>query len=436
MTTLSSAQKAEGKLLVPTYDRHPILLARGKGVYIYDSDGNAYLDFLSGIGVNALGYSHPAITKTIAAQAGKLVHTSNLFFHEFTVELAARLTKASGLDRVFFCNSGTEAWEGALKLARVAANMKAKNGTRKWRVLAMEQSFHGRTFGSMATTHTLKYRQPFAPVMPGVSFVRFNDVADLKKKFNSQVCAVCIETVQGEGGIHAASREFLEAARALTRKSGAVLILDEIQCGLGRTGKMFAYQHYGVLPDIATIAKPLAGGLPLGAILTTEAISKAFHPGLHGTTFGGGPLACAVALQFLEQEHLLKHVVEVGRYFRERLQELDAKYPEIQDVRGIGLMLGIELNSADLAKRVAKEMLARKIVINRTHETTLRFLPPFIIERKHVDQVVQALDSILSSCKQTGDAEASPLRARSARTGAASNGHRRGLQKGSELKRR
>jgi acetylornithine aminotransferase/acetylornithine/N-succinyldiaminopimelate aminotransferase len=342
------------------------------------------------------------------------------------------------LDRVFFCNSGTEAFEGALKLARVYANMKAKNGARKWRVLAMEQSFHGRTFGAMASTHTVKYRKPFAPVMPGVSFVRFNDVADLKKKFNPQVCAVCIETVQGEGGIHAASREFLEAARALTKKSGAALILDEIQCGLGRTGKMFAYQHYGVLPDIATIAKPLAAGLPLGAILTTEAVSKAFHPGLHGTTFGGGPLACAVALQFLktlEQDHVLKHVVEVGEYFRERLQQLDAKYPEIQDVRGIGLMVGMELNSADLAKKVVKEMLARKIVINRTHETTLRFLPPFIIERKHVDQVVQALDSILSSCKQTGDAEASPLRARSARTGAAGNGHRRGLQKDSEQKR-
>jgi acetylornithine aminotransferase/acetylornithine/N-succinyldiaminopimelate aminotransferase len=340
------------------------------------------------------------------------------------------------LDRVFFCNSGTEAFEGALKLARIGTNLKVKNGGRKWRVLAMEQSFHGRTFGSMATTHTVKYRKPFAPVMPGVSFVRFNDVADLKQKFNSQVCAVCIETVQGEGGIRPVSREFLETARALTKKSAALLILDEIQCGLGRTGKMFAYQHYGVLPDIATIAKPLAAGLPLGAILTTEAVSKAFHPGLHGSTFGGGPLACAVALQFLrtlEQDHLLKHVIEVGEYFRERLQELDAKYPEIQDVRGIGLMLGMELNSADLAKKVVKEMLARKIVINRTHETTLRFLPPFIIERKHVDQVVEALDSILSSCKQTGDAKASPSRARSARNGA--NGHRRGLQKGSELKR-
>jgi acetylornithine aminotransferase/acetylornithine/N-succinyldiaminopimelate aminotransferase len=250
------------------------------------------------------------------------------------------------------------------------------------------------------------------------------------------VCAVCIEPVQGEGGIRPVSREFLETARALTKKFRAVLIFDEIQCGLGRTGKMFAYQHYGVLPDIATIAKPLAAGLPLGAILTTEAVSKAFHPGLHGTTFGGGPLACAVALAFLktlEQQDLLKHVVEVGKYFREQLQQLDAKHPEIQDVRGIGLMVGLELNSAELAKKVAKEMLVRKIVINRTHETTLRFLPPFIIERKHVDKVVQALDSILSSCKQTGDAEASPSRAHSARSGG--NGHRRGLHKGSEQKR-
>jgi acetylornithine aminotransferase/acetylornithine/N-succinyldiaminopimelate aminotransferase len=410
--------------MVPTYDRLPLLLIRGKGVYVYDSEGNAYLDFLSGIGVNALGYSHPAIVKTIVAQAKKIVHCSNLFFHEYTVDLATRLTKAAGLDRAFFCNSGTEAWEGALKMARVSANVKAKNGTRKWRVLAMENSFHGRTFGSMATTHTLKYRQPFAPVMPGVTFVRFNDVADLKKKFNPQVCAVCIETVQGEGGIRPVSREFLEAARALTKKSGAALIIDEIQCGLGRTGKMFAYQHYGVLPDITTLAKPLAAGLPLGAVLTTEAVSQTFHPGLHGTTFGGGPLACATALEFLktlEQDHLLKHIIEIGDYFRERLQELDAKYPEVQDVRAIGLMVGMELNSADLAKQVVKEMLARKIIINRTHETTLRFLPPYIIERKHVDQVVQALDSILSSCKQTGDA--------------GTNGHRRGLQKGSEQKR-
>ncbi len=419
--TMASVRAAESKLLIQTYDRLPVLLTKGKGVHIYDSEGNAYLDFLSGIGVNALGYSHPAISKAIAGQASRLVHTSNLFFHEFTVELAKRLTKSSGMDRAFFCNSGTEAWEAALKLARAYAGQ--KKGSRKWRVLAMENSFHGRTFGSMATTHTLKYRKPFAPVMPGVTFVRFNDVADLKKKFNAQVCALCIEPIQGEGGICPATREFLETARELTKKSGALLIFDEIQCGLGRTGKMFAYQHYGVLPDIVTVAKPLAGGLPLGAVLTTEAVAKAFHPGIHGTTFGGGPLACAAALQFLktlEKEKVLRHVAEIGGYFRGRLQELDAKHPEVVDVRGAGLMLGMELNSAELAKQVAKEMLERKIIINRTHEFTLRFLPPYIIERKHVDQVVEALDSILSSCKRAGDAKRS------------TNGHRRKLQKGSE----
>ncbi|MGA2991058.1 MAG: aspartate aminotransferase family protein [Candidatus Korobacteraceae bacterium] len=419
--TMASVRAAESKLLVPTYDRLPVLLTKGKGVYIFDSEGNAYLDFLSGIGVNALGYSHPAISKTIAEQASRIVHTSNLFFHEYTVELAARLIKASGMERAFFCNSGTEAWEGALKLARAFSGL--KKGARRWRVLAMENSFHGRTFGAMATTHTMKYRKPFAPVMPGVTFVRYNDVADLKKKFNPQVGAVCIEPIQGEGGICPATREFLQTARELTKKSGALLLFDEIQCGLGRTGKMFAYQHYGVLPDIVTLAKPLAGGLPLGAVLTTEAVAKAFHPGIHGTTFGGGPLACAVALQFLktlEKEKLLRHVTEVGAYFRGRLQELDARHPEVKDVRGVGLMLGLELDSAELAKRVAKEMLERKIVINRTHETTLRFLPPYIIERKHVDQVVKALDSILSSCKQAGDAKGSR------------NGHRRRLQKGSE----
>lgn len=404
--TLAAVQAAESKLLLPTYDRNPILLTRGKGVYVYDADGNAYLDFLSGIGVNALGYSHPAIRKTIAAQVSRIVHTSNLFFHEYTSELAARLTELAGLDRAFFCNSGTEAWEGALKLARAFADLK-NGGVRRWRLLAMENSFHGRTFGSMATTHTVKYRKPFAPVMPGVSFVRFNDVADLKKKFNSSIGGVCIETIQGEGGIAPATLEFLQAARALTKKSGAVLMLDEIQSGLGRTGKMFAYQHYGVVPDIVTVAKPLAAGLPLGAILTTDAVSKAFHPGMHGSTFGGGPLACAVALQFLktmEQEHLLEHVAEVGTYFRERLQQLDAKHAAIQDVRGAGLMLGVELDSAELAKQVVKEMLARKIIINRTHETTLRFLPPYIIGKKHVDLVVDAIDSILSSCKPAGDA--------------------------------
>ncbi|HWR34433.1 MAG TPA: aspartate aminotransferase family protein [Clostridia bacterium] len=400
--SVASVQKAEAALLLPTYDRHPLLLKRGQGVYLYNSEGKRYLDFLSGIGVNALGYNHPAIRKALVQQAGKLVHVSNLFFHDYQSALAERLTKASGLDRVFFCNSGTEAWEGALKLARAYAGHVSKRGSKpKWRVLAMENSFHGRTFGSLATTGQPKYRKPFAPGVPGVRFVRLNDVADLQAKFDSTVCAITLETIQGEGGIRPVSAEFLNAARALCNKSGAVLILDEIQCGLGRTGRMFAYQHYGVRPDIVTVAKPLAAGLPLGAILTTEVVSKAFHPGMHGTTFGGGPLACAVAIAYLDtlkSEKLLAHVTKTGEYFRERLQELDQRHAVIQDIRGVGLMLGVEVSDADLAKSVVAKMLELGIIINRTHDTTLRFLPPFIITSKHVDQVVKALDSVLTSC--------------------------------------
>ncbi len=399
--TLASIKAAEASLLLPTYDRHPVLFDKGNGVYLTSADGKRYLDFLSGIGVNALGYNHPAITKTIRAQAPNLVHVSNLFFHRYQSALAKKLTKLAGLDRAFFCNSGTEAWEGALKLARAYAQHGTKSGHKApFRIIALENSFHGRTFGSLATTGQAKYRKPFAPVLPGVRFVRLNDVEGLKKAFDGSVCAIGLETIQGEGGIHPVSAEFLQSARDLTKKSGALLILDEIQCGLGRTGKMFAYQHYGITPDIVTLAKPLAAGLPLGAILTTEAVSKAFHPGMHGTTFGGGPLACAVALTYLEtleKEKLLKHVNEVGAYFREQLSRLDQKHASITDIRAVGLMVGVELDDANLAKAVVKAMLDRGIIINRTHDTTLRFLPPFIVTRKHIDQVVQALDAVLSS---------------------------------------
>lgn len=411
--TLASIQSAEGRLLLPTYDRHPVLFEKGSGVYLIAADGKRYLDFLSGIGVNALGYKHPAITKTIRSQADKLVHVSNLFFHHYQSELARKLTNLSGLDRAFFCNSGTEAWEGALKLARAYAGHTNQNGHKSpWRIIALENSFHGRTFGSLATTGQPKYRKPFAPVLPGVRFVKLNDVQGLKRAYDSTVCAIGLETIQGEGGIRPVSAEFLKTARELTKKSGALLMLDEIQCGLGRTGKVFAYQHYGITPDIVTVAKPLAAGLPLGAILTTEAVSKAFHPGMHGTTFGGGPLACAVALVFLEtleREKLLRHVNEVGKYFHEQLSKLDKNYACIKDVRAVGLMVGLELETADLAKAVVKAMLERGIIINRTHETTLRFLPPYIVTRKHIDQVVQALDEVLSSCT-VGQFSVAPFR--------------------------
>src|SRR5450432_967516 len=393
--TLETVVRAEEKLLLPTYDRHKILFTRGRGVYLWDSKGKRYLDFLSGIGVNALGHGHPAIRKTLQRQASKLIHVSNLFFHEYQAELAKKLTKISGLDRAFFCNSGTEAWEGALKLARAYARTQNNNGHKaKWRLLALENSFHGRTFGSLATTGQEKYRQPFAPMMPGVGFVGFNDVEDLKRQFDGSVCAICLETIQGEGGIRPLTQEFLQTARQLCDRTGALLILDEIQCGLGRTGKYFAYQQYGIQPDIVTVAKPLAAGLPLGALLTTDRVASGMHPGMHGTTFGGGPLACAVAIEFLKQlDGLLGHVAKLGKYFLAQLQDLQEKHPAVKAARGMGLMLAIELDSADTAKAVVAQLLRQGILINRTHETVLRFLPPYIIQKKHVDQVVRALDA-------------------------------------------
>jgi acetylornithine aminotransferase/acetylornithine/N-succinyldiaminopimelate aminotransferase len=391
--------RAEAARILPTYERNSVMFVRGKGVYLWDSTGRKYLDFLSGIGVNALGYGHPAIQQVIADQSAKLIHISNLFFHQYQAELAKRLTKISDLDKAFFCNSGTEAWEGALKLARAFARGRAHNGHKpKWRVIAMDNSFHGRTFGSLATTGQPKYRAPFAPLMPGVAFVRFNDVEDLKRQFDDSVCAVCLETIQGEGGIRPVSPEFLREARQLSAKSGALLVLDEIQCGLGRTGRHFAYQQYGVQPDIVTVAKPLAAGLPLGAILVSSKVAGCVHPGMHGTTFGGGPLACAVAIEFLKQENqLLPRIRKMGSYFRRELEGLRSAHAAVSEVRGAGLMLALELNSAELAKAVARKLLQEGIIINRTHETVLRFLPPYIVERKHIDQVVSALHSAFST---------------------------------------
>jgi acetylornithine/N-succinyldiaminopimelate aminotransferase len=398
---LASVVRSESELLLPTYDRQKVLFTRGKDVYLWDSRGKKYLDFLSGLGVNALGHGHPAIQAVLKRQAGRLIHVSNLFFHEYQAELAKQLIEISGLEKAFFCNSGTEAWEGALKLARAFARVNNPNGHKaKWRIIALENSFHGRTFGSLATTGQAKYRHPFAPLLPGVSFVAFNDVDDLKRQFDGSVCAVCMETIQGEGGINPVTPEFLQTARQLTEKTGALLILDEIQCGLGRTGRWFAYEHYSVKPDIVTVAKPLAAGLPLGAILTTNRVASGMHPGLHGTTFGGGPLACAVAIEFLKQvERLLPHVADVGNYFRGQLESLAAKHCAIREIRGMGLMLGIDIDSPDTAKAAVQYLFDRGILINRTHDTVLRFLPPYIIKKKHVDQVVRALDSALAQSK-------------------------------------
>jgi acetylornithine aminotransferase/acetylornithine/N-succinyldiaminopimelate aminotransferase len=398
---LASIQAEEAKLLLNTYERNPYLFVSGHGVYLRDENGRDYLDLLSGIGVSALGYAHPAVEEAIERQSKRLIHTSNLFFHEHTVELARRLTEISGLDRVFFTNSGVEAWEAALKLARAnAGRLRASGRNIGTKFLALEHSFHGRTMGAVATTHKAKYREPFMPVMPGVEFVRCNDVADLRAKFSEEICAICIEPVQGEGGIHPVSHEFFSEARTLCDSTGALLMADEIQSGLGRTGKWFAYQHYDILPDVTTLAKPIANGIPMGAMLCNNSAAQSITPGMHGTTFGGGPLACAVAIAVIDtikKENLLQHIQDTGEYFREQLVKLATRHDCIVDVRGMGLMLGVELNSADLAKRVTGELMDRHIIVNRTSETALRFLPPFILERKHIDTAIKALDETITA---------------------------------------
>lgn len=401
---LAEVQAAENNLLLQTYERYPLLLDRGEGAYLYAADGRRYLDLLSGIGVSALGYGHPAILTALESQASRLIHSSNLFFHTGTAELAARLVEISGLARVFLTNSGTEAWEAALKLARAYARERADRpgAAARTRFLALEHSFHGRTMGSVATTHKEKYRLPFMPVMPDVDFVRFNDVDDLRAKFTSDVCAVCVETVQGEGGIHPVSQEFLQAARELTRDADALLICDEIQCGLGRTGRWFAYQHYDVLPDITTVAKPLGGGYPVGAMIASEKAASAFSPGMHGTTFGGSPLACAVAIAVIDtirRENLLEHVVSEGDYLLAKLNSLQERHPGIAAVRGLGLMAGIELETAELAKAALHALLDRGFILNRTSETVLRLLPPYIVSRAELDSFLAALDEVLEGLK-------------------------------------
>ena len=400
MTKLDQIRAAESKLLLQTYERNPILFVSGEGVHIVDESGTKYLDLLSGIGVNALGYGHPVIEEAIARQSHALIHTSNLYYHEGQAELALRLTERTGLDRVFFSNTGTEAWEGALKLARAHAGLLRSEGVNiGTKFLALEQSFHGRTYGSMSTTYKDKYREPFAPVVPGVEFVRFNDVADLRAKFSNEVCAILVEAIQGEGGVRPLTQEFFSEARALADSTGAMLIVDEIQAGMGRTGKWCAYQHYGIQPDITTLAKPIAGGIPLGAVVCTEEASRAIHAGMHGTTFGGGPLACAVAIaviDYMEKANLLANATEVGDYFQSELRGLAARHEAIVDVRGKGLMIAAELDSADLAKLAVAEMLKRHILINCTSDTVLRFLPPYILERTHVDTAIAALDEIFT----------------------------------------
>lgn len=391
------------RYLMNTYRRPAAVLTHGRGCRVYDADGREYLDFLAGIAVNALGYAHPRIARVIRREAGRATHVSNLFHNPYQGPLARKLAQWSGLDRVFFTNSGTEAIDGALKLARAHAHAQAaKAGSGapgdKIRILALENSFHGRTFGALSITHTAKYREPFAPLVPGVDFVRLNDADDLEAKFDDAVCAIVIEPIQGEGGIFPVTEEFWEKARALATRHDAALIADEIQCGLGRTGRYFRYQRFASAPDIVTVAKPLAGGLPLGAMIANEKFASAFSPGMHGTTFGGGPLVCAAALEFLsvvEDEKLLENVRGRGADLRAGLVKLAGRFEFIREVRGEGLMLGVDL-TIDGAPFV-QEAFRRGLLINCTHEHILRLLPPFIIRSKDVREFLKTMEAVLAT---------------------------------------
>jgi acetylornithine/N-succinyldiaminopimelate aminotransferase len=403
----ASHQKLDARIsdatefLLPTYKRPSVVMTHGRGAYVFDAAGKKYLDFLGGIAVNALGHAHPRIVKTIRREAARAIHFSNLYHNAYQGPLARKLAAWSGMDRVFFSNSGTEAIDGAMKLARLVGRVPAGSAgksTDKYRILAMHNSFHGRTYGAISVTATEKYRLPFAPVVPGVEFVQFNDIEDLEQKFDDTVCAVLLETIQGEGGIYPVSEEFWNRARALATENGALLIADEIQCGLGRTGRYFAYQKFASKPDIVLIAKPLAAGLPLGAILTSEAVAAQISPGMHGTTFGGGPLICATALEFLsivDEEKLLLNVRERGAELREGITALSRRFDFVREVRGEGLMIGVEL-SIDGAPLVT-EAMNRGLLINCTHDHTIRLLPPFIVTRAQVKDFLRLFAQVLET---------------------------------------
>jgi acetylornithine/N-succinyldiaminopimelate aminotransferase len=414
----AAAMRDAARYMMNTYRRPPLVFVRGRGCYLYDHHGRKYLDFLGGLAVNALGYAHPRLVRVIRREAERVVHVSNLLHNSYQGPLARKLASWSGLDRVFFTNSGAEAVEGALKLARLAAHKRGASG--KTRILALENSFHGRTFGALSVTYPPKYREPFEPLVPGVEFVRFNDVADLEAKFDDSVCAILVEAIQGEGGIYPLSGVFWTRARELATKHGAALIADEIQCGLGRTGRAFAYQRHIGLPDIVLVAKPLAAGLPLGAILAKESFAQAFSPGLHGSTFGGGPLTCAVALEFLstvEEEGLLENVRARSAQLRAGLSQLGAEFDFIRELRGEGLILGMEL-AVEGAPYVAAA-LRRGMLFNCTHDYTLRLLPPFIVSERQVDDFLAGLRKVLAGNKRPPlrvpeTAAADSLRARAA----------------------
>jgi acetylornithine/N-succinyldiaminopimelate aminotransferase len=394
MSRLEQIADLEKRFLLPTYNRYPVAFERGKGVFLFDFEGKKYLDFVAGLGVNALGHAHPRIVKTIRDQAARVIHLSNLYYNEYQGHLAERLCQLSGLDRVFFSNSGTEAMEGAIKLARLAGHK--AGGDAKCQLVALQGSYHGRTFGAMSLTGQDKYRKGFEPMLEGVTFVERNNIEALRAAVNANTCAIVLEPIFGEGGILECSVEFLRACRSVADQNQAALIFDEIQCGLGRTGRIFAFQSFDVVPDIVTIAKPIAAGVPLGAFLSKAHFAAAISPGQHGTTFGGGPLACRVGLEYLaivEEEHLLDNVVKVGGYLRQQFDELVEKYAATREVRGRGLIQGLVLDIP--ARPLVEQGLSRGVLFNVTQDTVLRFLPPFLLEEKHVDKGIRVLRKLL-----------------------------------------
>ncbi|MGD0497446.1 MAG: aspartate aminotransferase family protein [Bryobacteraceae bacterium] len=388
----------EREYVLQTYARYPLVLVRGKGCHVYDTEGRRYLDFISGIGVNALGHAHPRIVQVIREQAGLLVHTSNLYYNQFQGPLARRLAEITGLQRTFFANTGTEAMEGALKIAR--AHGRAIHAE-KYEIVSLDNSFHGRTLGALSITGQAKYREDFEPLLPGVKFVPANDSAALEAAVGQRTAAIVLEMIQGEGGIVPLTQDYVAKARHLADRYGALLIADEIQCGVGRPGTYFAYQrlHAAVQPDIVTAAKPLGAGVPLGVIVANEKAAAALKPGMHGSTFGGGALACRVALEVLDViGELLPAIQRVGGYFHAALNELARKRSFVKEVRGFGLMLGVELTVP--GKQLVLDAMAGGLLINCTHDTVLRFLPPYIATEKDVDQAMKILAKLFSQVKQ------------------------------------
>jgi acetylornithine/N-succinyldiaminopimelate aminotransferase len=397
MTPAEQVMELEKKHVLGNYARYPLAIRRGKGCWLYDYDGKRYLDLISGIGVNALGHAHPRITRVIKEQAGLLIHCSNLYFHEYQGKLAERLARASGLERSFFCNSGAEAMEGALKMARSHGNGICKE---KIEILALENSFHGRTMGALSITGQPKYRADFEPLMPGARWTRANDLEALEAAVSEKTSAIVLEGIQGEGGIHPMYPSFLRLARQLADRHNALLIFDAIQCGVGRTGTWFSHQLIApdVQPDILVTAKPLSCGLPLGVVMANAKAAAAIRPGMHGTTFGGGPLATRVAYEFMEiLEGLLPQITRVGEYFREGLRDLQRKHSFIREVRGHGLMIGVELEHA--GKNYVLQGIQEGLLFNCTHDTVLRFLPPYILAEKEVDRSLRILGKLFRTVK-------------------------------------